>query len=411
MTTFYSTKVHRKVAIPENKVCGYTMTSHANKRGRISGVRAGKDNGVVPQRLSRFATKHDADERFACAGNTNWRNDEIEFHQSRGGRAFNIARPGFRAGASIVGIRAEKLKKNIRNGLGNRDITRPNFTASKILPRQHTDFDKLQAMDIANQGEKVRLADETLEALLTVNIPDATDLKWLNEKARLTAQFVVAGMNPVQIARELAVNKPLGREQRTTKGKRNIGEASLSMGQKLDELQQEVKDGRAESRLAQAAMAGHIANILADTQRIDQLTQLQLRGLGAMLARLDLPRTPKQMGLEARFVDIEFYNGNAGIVNLYFFSALRHDPLFVEDSTPGHLNYLTPIKNFAASDNGLPSVRITTMVSAMGRAGRDRRYLDLRSRGILSRAQMRNTVRAMPDDFDNPDVSIEPEHR
>jgi hypothetical protein len=406
MTTFYSSKLHKKVAIPENKVCGYTMTSQDNKRGRISGVRAGKDNGVVPQRLSRFATKHDADERFACAGNTNWRNDEIEFHQSRGGRAFNIARPGFRAGASVVDGGAEKLKKNIRNGLGNRDITRPNFTASKILSRQHTDFDKLQAMDIANQGVSVRLSDETLEALLTVNIPDATDLKWLNEKARLTAQFVAAGMNPVQIARELAVNKPLGREQRTTKGKRNIGEASLSMSQKLDELQQEVKDGRAESRVQQAQLIGQFALVLADTNAIAGLTQLQLTNLGNALARVGVPTTHKRLGLIPRFVDNDYYLANAGLINLLLFSKVRETPNTVD------YNYDRMVRNYPADPaNGLPAIKLSSMVSMIRRAaGPNRRYIDLQRGGIISRGELRAAAGALGG-FGGVNFAVQPAYQ
>jgi hypothetical protein len=392
MTTFYSTKVHRKVDIPHNKVCGYTMTSQDNKRGRISGVRAGKDNGVVPQRLSRFATKHDADERFACVGNTNWRNDDIEFHQSRGGRAFNIPRPGFRAGASVVGIHAQELRPNFRNGVGNYEIKRPNFMAASIAPRQHTDFDKLQAMDIANEGQKVQLSDKTIEKLLMVNIPDPTDLSWIAEKARLTAIYQARGMTPAEIERELEVNKPLNREQRTTKSSRNIGQATLSMGQKLDHLQKEVEEGRAESRVQQAQIIGQFALVLADTNAIAGLTQLQLTNLGNALARVGVPTTHKRLGLIPRFVDNAFYLANAGLINLLLFSKVRETP-----NTPQY-NYDLMVRNYPGDPvNGMPAVKLTTLVGGLRRpAGNNRRYLDLQRGGIISRAQLRAVAAVDP---------------
>jgi hypothetical protein len=379
------------------------MTSHDNKRGRISGLRAGKDNGVVEQRLSRFATKQDADEKFACHGNTNWRNNEIEFHKSRGGYPFSLNRAGFRAGASVVGIHAQELRPNFRNGVGNRDISRPNFMASEIMPRQHTDFDKLQAMDIANQGEKVRLSDETIERLLTVNIPDPTDLSWIAERNRLEALYVARGMAPEQIARELTVNKPLGREQRTVKQNRDqVDQATLSMSQKLQELQQEVKDGRAESRVQQAQLIGQFALVLADTNAIAGLTALQLTNLGEALARVGVPTFHKRLGLIPRFVDVAFYGPNAGLINLLLFSKVREIP-----NTP-QFNYDLMVRNFAGNPaNGFPAISLRSMISALGRPGDRRRYLDLLLGGVISRRQLRAVAGANPNGFDDPDFDIQ----
>ena len=58
----------------------------------------------------------------------------------------------------------------------------------------------------------------------------------------------------------------------------------------------------------------------ADTQAISQLTQLQFQGLAQTVARLNLPRNHKQIGLEPRYVDIAYYNANQGLVNLFLFS-------------------------------------------------------------------------------------------
>jgi hypothetical protein len=312
-------------------------------------------------------------------------------------------RPGFRAGASIVGIHAQELRPNFRNGVGNSTITRPNFMASKIMPRQHTDFDKLQAMDIANQGEKVRLSDETLERILTVNVPDPTDLRWIAERNRLEALYAARGMTAEQISREMTVNKPLGRQQRTIKQNRDqVDQATLTMGRKLEELQQEVKDGRAESRLQQAQIIGQFALVLADTNAIAGLTILQLTNLGRALARIGVPTNHKRLGLIPRFVDVAYYNQNAGLINLLLFSKVRESP------NTAQFNYDLMVKNYAGNaENGLPAISLRSMISALGRPAQRRRYLDLLRGGVVSRRQLRAVSRVTQNGFDGPDFDIQ----
>jgi hypothetical protein len=317
----------------------------------------------------------------------------------------------------VDGVQAQKIPPNSRNGVGNYEIKRPNYIATSIVPRQHTDFDKLQAMDIATMGQKVQLSDKTIKKLLMVDIPDPTDLSWIAERDRLIAQYQARGMSPAEIERELKVNKPLNREQRTTKTSRNIGQATLSMGQKLDKLQREVQEGRAESRVQQAQIIGQFALVLADTNAISALTQLQLTNLGEALARVGVPTTHKRLGIIPRFVDINFYLNNAGLINLLFFSKVRETPNTIL------YNYDKIVKNFVADPiNGLPdppgargarrgAIRLTSAISALGRRGGRRIYFDLDRGGVISREQLRNFAAANPGGFAGEDFAIRPEHQ
>ena len=163
-----------------------------------------------------------------------------------GGKIFNMDRPAYKAGINTCNCGSTEpidLKKlNKRNGLGNYNIERRNFDAPKIRPRIAGDFDKLQAIDIETQGAKIQLSEKTIAELFKTKVGDKTDSKWLAEKARLTALYQARGMTPLEIEREFEVNKPLGREQRKITSNQNIGQSSLSVADKIDEIKQEVAD-------------------------------------------------------------------------------------------------------------------------------------------------------------------------
>lgn len=319
-----------------------------------------------------------------------------------------ITRPGFLSGtSSIINIQDDKLRPNLlrnkRRGIGNYEIKRPNFIASAIKPRQHTDFDKLQAMDIANDGAKVQLSDKTIEKLLMVDIPDPSDLRWIAERDRLVAQYQAAGMTPVQIERELNVNKPLNREQRTIKASRNIGQATLSLSQKLYNLEKKVDEGRAESRIQQAQIIGQFALVLADTKSIAGLSNIQLNKLGEVLSRLNVPTNYKKLGLIPRYVDIAYYNNNVGLINLMFFAKVRETP------NSKQYNYDLMVKNFAKNPTGLPAMTLRSAVSALGRLGNNRRFLDLEKGGIINMKQLIEAAKYDTDGgFNGPNFEIQP---
>jgi len=334
-----------------------------------------------------------------------------QFNGTRGGVPFEFKRPAFKAGVSYIETRqAGNIDRiNQRSGTGNKQIVRPAFNAPAIKPRQVIDFDKLQALDIEQAGQKVQLGESTLKAMFNIEVPDNQDTQWIEEKRRLTDLFRRQGMTQEQINRELEVNKPLGREQRTTTKKQNISQSSLSMADKLKEIKEEVDNGNAQSRQQQAVLTGQLALILKDDQAIVALTQAQLVGLGQALARIGVPTNHKRLGLIPRFVDINFYNANAGMINLLLFSKVRETP------NNNLYNYDQMVRNFNGNpQNGLPAMTLRSAVSAVARNPAGARlplYFDLERGGVINRNQLRAAANIIPNGFDDPEFSIANDRR
>lgn len=332
-----------------------------------------------------------------------------------GGKIFNMDRPAYKAGISNCNCGPSEpidLKKlNKRNGLGNYNIDRPAYEAPKIRPRIAGDFDKLQAIDIETQGAKIQLSDKTIAELFKTKVGDKTDSKWLAEKARLTALYQARGMTPLEIEREFEVNKPLGREQRKITTTQNIAQSSLTVADKIDEIKQEVADGRGESRAQQALLIGQLALIFADTQAITQFTRQQAVQLAQTINRLNVPQDYRQMGLAARYIDINYYRANAGLINLYLFSSVATDPNYANGAGP--LNYNTIVYNFVANPNGLPPIMFQSMITLMSQNAQrnPRRFFDLERRGIISKAELDAIVLALPNGWNNPAISVDVAYR
>ena len=311
-------------------------------------------------------------------------------------------RPAFRAGVTYMETRPADDISNInkRRGTGNRQIVRPAFNAPPIKPRQVISFDKLQALDIEQAGQKVQLSDTSLKAMFNVEVPDEQDTQWLAEKERLTQQFLDNGMTQRQIDRELQVNKPLGREQRTISQLRNIGQSELTTANKLKEISEEIKSGNVQSRAEQAQMAGQIVEILDNVEDVAALSFEQLENLGRDLARIGVPTNHKRLGLIPRFVDNDYYLDNAGMINLLLFSKVRETP------NTNQYNYDLLCKNYGSTQNGLPAIKLTSMVSQLSRTT-DRRYLDLERGGTINLNQLRAAAGGTRGGFNSPDFAIE----
>ena len=132
MTDFYSTKINKKVNIPNTKVCGYRMENELAVKGYSNGVRTGRDNGVVPQKLSRFATNEEREKAGSnCAGNTNWMNHKVKFNEVNVSKQFNLRRPSFRAGEK-ANFQSVQMPRNKRTGYGNYNLVRNNFIRPQI---------------------------------------------------------------------------------------------------------------------------------------------------------------------------------------------------------------------------------------------------------------------------------------
>ena len=325
----------------------------------------------------------------------------VRFNKTRTTRC-DLERPAFRAGATYVETRPADDISNInkRRGTGNRQIIRPAFLAPPIKPRQVISFDKLQTLDIEQAGQKVQLSDTSLKKMFDVELPDDQDTKWLAEKERLTQQYRANGMSQRDIDRELQVNKPLGREQRTITQRRNIGQSELSTANKLKEISEEIKSGNVQSRAQQATMAGQLAEILDNVEDVAALSFEQLENLGRDLARIGVPTNHKRLGLIPRFVDNDYYLDNAGMINLLLFSKVRESP------NTNQYNYDLICKNYGSTQNGLPAIKLTSMVSQLSRTA-DRRYLDLERGGTINLNQLRGAAGGTRGGFNSPDFAIE----
>ena len=171
----------------------------------------------------------------------------------------------------------------------------------------------------------------------------------------------------------------------------------------MEEIKQEVVDGRAESRTQQALLIGQLALIFADTQTVVNFTRQQFIDLSQTLARLNISQNRKQIGLDKRYVDIAYYNANQGLVNLYIFSNIGSDPNYNRG-----IDYQTPVYNFATRPGiGIPAIGFSSMITALGRPADRRRYLDLETRGMISQVQLRAIVAGLNKNWDNDEVSVD----
>ena len=322
--------------------------------------------------------------------------------KTKTGTIFSIQRPAFKLGVSNINIneKAPKIVNN-RNGDGNYNIVRHNFELSEIKPRMAGDFKQ----QIESEGIKVQLSDKTLEQLFKIKIGDKTDTQWLTEKARLEALYRARGMTPEQIAREIEINKPLSREQRTITSNQNIAQSTLSIGDKFNEIKQEVVEGRAESRAHQAALIGQLALIMTDTAAISQFTSHQAQQLTDTLMRLNVPQSHQQLGILPRYIDYEYYKAHAGLINLYIISNASKDRNY-----PFLISLDRPIYNYTRNANGLPSISLEKMVEYLYRDV-SKRYLDLENKGILKMDQMEQIADLLDNKWDNDSISILPKNR
>ena len=222
------------------------------------------------------------------------------FNKTRVGTPFSLDRNNFREGTYVNNQFANNIHPNKRAGLGNLDITRNNFISPAVKARQVLDFDKLQLLDIEESGIKVQLSEKNISQLIGIKIPDPLDTKWLDEKARLERYYAARGFTTEQIKMELEFNKPLGREQRTTSTTSNFGQANLSIGQQLNDINRLVNEGKAESDTQRRAVFSQLARLLSKTAEVEKLTNQQMNTLANTLTRISPAQTFKDLALDKR---------------------------------------------------------------------------------------------------------------
>lgn len=305
-----------------------------------------------------------------------------QFMKTREGKPFSLGqdRPAFLSGARMTPVNqvseAEFRSLNKRHGTGDYEIVRPSFKRSEILPRQISDFDRLQALDIEKFGAKVQLS-EGIKRIYDVEMPDPLDVKWLAEKARLTALYQARGMSDIEIEREHRVNAPLGRQQRTVTVKRNITTGDLTSSSKLQEILEEVRNGNAASMDQKAELLAAIANTL---NSIATLSADQTAAVKESLEKINVPTSKEELGIRGRFVDGDEYKENRGLINLYLLNKARLDGR--------DLN--APVRNLDKDGSaGSDFVSLNTVQRDLT-AGVDRvKFLDLDSGGVVNLRNLR----------------------
>jgi hypothetical protein len=381
MTDFHCIRKHENVRVSNNKVCGFRTQNRATKKGWSSGLRTGSDN-ACGHRLSRFSTDEQAEcASNYCEGNTNWlAYDGPEFYNARVNEPWALHRDAFRAGTSHTINQNIHLPPNQRHGMGNYEMVRPAFTAPRIEPRQALDFDKINAINIAQFGQKIQLGEKTLEALLGVKMPDPSDRSWIDEYNRRKR----LGETDEQLKR----NPPFGRPQRTIKKRINFGEAKLSMDGSLSAIKAAVDAGRAETIEQKRLLGLEIARVLGSTENIRRLTGQNLGVLKDAISRIRVPKNYIANGFDHRIFGNAQYLAQQGLITLFLLA------------NPKITNLNLPIRS-ENSRNPNPDadswISLNSLVSALRRPGDRARYLDLATRRLITKATALRMVRAGVD--------------
>lgn len=325
-----------------------------------------------------------------------------------------IQRPGFKlktvdiSSQKIVPLPTQKRISNI-----DRNIVRRGFMVNEPKARSVPESPALQPIELDDTGKLVTLSDKTVDQLLSITVGDPTDVKWLQEKERLELMFEAQGLTPDQIRRELEVNRPLNREQRTITQKKGVDpDPNIPLARKLDALSNMVLDGRAESRKDQALIAGVMANTMSSIEGMKQLSIAEFVKIGKTIKRINPPVNPEDFGLTARFYDVTNYDIYSGKINFFLMARAQKDPDFEEkDTSSGTLNYNHFIKDFNMRQDGFPTLDVRQFIRKMGKPRGQRRFLDLFRGGLVNLPQMTQIVRANGQTLrDNPEVAVTESH-
>lgn len=231
----------------------------------------------------------------------------------------NFVRRGFRVGLtkvpdkSIPNLPAQKI-----GGLGNFEIYRRGME-TQASGKRIVDFDNLRT-NFGMRAKEFNLSEATLSKLFDVDVPDINDITWINEYKRLETAMLASGASMVAIKEFLSKNPPFGRPQRTVKVKRNLGATSMTTENKLNEILQELSDGKVASLTNKADVLAAIAVVLNSTTALTTMTTIEyakltqiIRAIASKLGTFDR----NSFGIPFRIIDIEFLNANIGAVSMY----------------------------------------------------------------------------------------------
>ena len=300
------------------------------------------------------------------------------FNGTRGGQAFSFRRPAFRASALWDEPKSvQALKPNSREGLGNRDITRPNFIAPSIRGREALNFERLQAQDISDAGIKVQLGDKTIEKLFKVQVDDPSDISWIEEKTRRLAGG--------ETEADITARPPFGRPQRKISKMKNFGAQGLSIDDNIEMLKSAVNQGNADNRTEMAQMIANTAGLLGNIGNLRNITQTGMNNLAQTIRRMSVPKHWSAMGFQHRLFTKEQYREQAGLINLFLLSNLSDLP---DDRT-----FENPLVVYNDQGNIRRRSSITQLINFLQsetrqQAGQRVRYpaliLDLQTKGLIT---------------------------
>lgn len=221
-----------------------------------------------------------------------------------------------------------------RTGVGNYEITRMNFLTEQPVGRNAIDFEKQQLLDTQMQGIKVRLGDKTIKDLFSVQVPDDTDVDWLEiYHSRRRAGESVASIN---------ANPPFSRSQRMIIKNINHGQQNLDLQNKMALLLAEIRQNAVESRSDNATITAQLMALVGNIQDLDRMTASQLDSLALVLQRLNLPATFEVFFSgtpQTHIVSYEQFTQNSGPITLYLLNSITrpltlNEPIFGISNNP-----------------------------------------------------------------------------
>lgn len=439
-TRFYSSKRNKNVNIPNDKVCGYRIRNEWMKKGYSDGLKAGRDNGVVDQRLSRFAKEYESVNAMnRCKGNVNWLNHKtgMGFRKPESAdNQFIFKRPAFKAGVEIPFKKCDSIDNiNERGGMGNRYMARPNFKAPDIKGRFAFNPDFVRSMSYGETGLSTttpgRLSYTTYK-----RVPDPTDFKWLRERKRIigvrsrpaipaippspgnpggtpgrparlaTGLYkLFEGFSPkrteILINDELKRNPPLGRPQRTVEVPSDVMSGDLPKNPNINEVRnvvnrilQEIRDGRGENARAGQTLINELARVLTVANDLQARHPDIVLGIRNILNAVRIPEDWRSFfdSNTPQLVDKTWLETGDNKGKLHIF--LLHNSTFDPD-----LTYEKPIYAYYTWKRGDRSTHIQTAVAfdsnkisgsrgwSLNNKSRKRLIIDLHRRAFLNLEQ------------------------
>jgi len=196
--------------------------------------------------------------------------------------------------------------------------TRPAFDEVAPVPRQ--------TEEVIGKMPKptVRIDDESIKKLLAEEVPDPDDFAWLAEAKRRRANG--------ETEEQLRDFPPLGRKQRTIKKSRaDLDSASRLLKKEtkatLDRLEQDVKDGKADTEEGFTRIYAALGNVASKTAAVEDRLQLE-----RIVQSMKLPQFFFE-DADRTWYNAAAYEKNKEFVDIWLFSRGRRIPRLNPDGS------------------------------------------------------------------------------